>query len=776
MPEHNPMNKMDGVPVKEFTCTGLVRAYRMYRQMMQYPYLLDEMRTVFLNALTEKGIVDRMALEQEALKQLKENNCPIDEKYLQEYSDALIDLYFAGNFNEVEIENHINLARKQDRFQHLFRVVNTQGVTSRKIKKALKEFCEIPQGDLFISPGEAEGARVDLLRHFFGDHLTFLGIAKNHITIRDIDEILDNSYWNPRYAGKIGGKAAGMILAYKILLPRLQERDPELEQYLFTPESYYFNSGIFSDFIDYNNLHRFHTQKYKSREAIEEEYKSIANFFRESSFPPDVSEMFKEFLRKIGPHPLILRSSTLLEDNFGHAFSGKYDSIFVANQGELEHRLEEFIWGLKQVLMSIYAPAPILYRRDHNLLDFDERMSILVQKVVGRRYGDYFFPFAGGVAYSYNVYNWSPRINQKDGLVRLVLGLGTRAVNRVGADYPRMIPLSHPLLRPEVDADQINKYSQKLVEVLNLRTGELEEMSYRDLMKQFDIPDMYYAVSMNREGHLAPPMFKNGDLDPDKACITFENFLTKTPFVNLMKKILSRLEKDYGGPVDIEFAWDDEKLYLLQCRSLPLREELKQIDIPQDIPKEEILFTNNRGVKNSVTKDIEYIVFVDPKTYGRLASRDEKLAVGQAVSRLNRVLENKRYALFGPGRWGSNDINLGVKVGYGDINRCLILGEISFEEHGSTPEVSYGTHFFNDLVEAQIVPIAIFPDETGTIFSRDFMLQAPNQLSSLAPEFDACADVVHVIHIPDCTDGRLLQVYQDGKEQWGIGFFASRGE
>jgi hypothetical protein len=776
MPELNLEQKGQVTIAKEISCTVLIRAYRMYRHMMRYPHLIGEMRTIFLNALTERGIIDRAGMEREALRMLEEENSPINENNLQEYTGVLIDLYFARNFNDVEIENHINLARKEDRFQHLFRVVNTQGVTSRKIKRALKEFCEIPPGDLFISPGEAEGVRVALLSHFFTDQLGFIGIAKNHITIRDIDEIIDNSYSDPRYAGKIGGKAAGMILAYSILLPRLQERDPELQRYVTLAESYYFNSGIFADFIDYNGLQRFHSHKYKSREAIEEEYKSLAHLFRGASFPPDVVEIFRQFLKKVGEHPLILRSSTMLEDNFGHAFSGKYDSIFIANQGELETRLEEFIWGLKQVLMSIFAPAPILYRRDHNLLDFDERMSVLVQKVVGRRYGDYFFPFIGGVSYSYNVYNWSPRIKREDGLVRLVLGLGTRAVNRVGGDYPRMIPLSHPLLRPEVGADKINKYSQKLVEVLNLKTGELEEISYPDLMKRIALPDLYYAVSINRDGHLSPPMFKGEHLDPDRVCLTFDNLLTKTPFAGLMKKILGKLEKAYGSPVDVEFAWDDDKLYLLQCRTLPLEEELEKIVIPKDIPQEEVLFINNQGVRNSIIKEIEYIVYVDPKAYGRLLSRDEKLAIGQVVSRLNRALEKKRYALFGPGRWDSNDINLGVRVGYGDINRCLILAEISFEEHGSTPEVSYGTHFFNDLVEAQIVPIAIFPDQAGTIFNADFLLQVPNQLASMAPEFAAYASVVHVIHVPACTGGRLLQVYQDGQEQRGVGFFAHRAK
>src|SRR4030042_3300315 len=137
----------------------------------------------------------------------------------------------------------------------------------------------------------------------------------------------------------------------------------------------------------------------------------MALLVEKAAFPPDLVEQFKGFLDNVGEHPLILRSSSFLEDNFGYAFSGKYDSVFRANQGDPGKRLTEFIRGLKQVHMSTFGPAPILYRMDHDLLDFDERMSVLVQKVTGRRYGDYFFPFAAGVAYSRNTYRWTPRIN-----------------------------------------------------------------------------------------------------------------------------------------------------------------------------------------------------------------------------------------------------------------------------------------------------------------------------------------------------------------------------
>jgi hypothetical protein len=536
------------------------------------------------------------------------------------------------------------------------------------------------------------------------------------------------------------------------------------------PESYYFSSGIFSDFLDYNNLDQFHSQKYKSREQIEEEYKNISALFKQSSFPPDTVENFREFLEKIGEHPLILRSSSFLEDNFGYAFSGKYDSFFVTNQGDIQTRLNEFIWGLKQVHMSTFGPGPILYRRNHNLLDFDEKMSVLVQKVVGRRFGDYFFPVAAGVGFSYSSYTWTSRIKKEDGLVRLVFGLGTRAVDRIGEDYARMIHLSHPLLRPEVEAQQIMKYSQKIVDVLNLKTGEMESIPHNTLLKEISHPDLYLTVSINQDGHLSAPMFKGQPINPVGTCLTFENLLSKTVFPSLMKKMLRQLQDAYGRPVDIEFAWDDEHLYILQCRSLAVSQDIGEVELPKDLPQEQIIFTNNHVVSNTIVPDIEYIVYVCPRCYERLSTYDEKFAIGRVVSRLNRLLHDKRFALFGPGRWGSNDINLGVRVGYEDINHTLILGEVAFAREDYTPEVSFGTHFFNDLVEAQIAPVAIFPDQTDTIFNEKFFMESPNQLSSLAAEFESHQTVVHVIHVPSSGDGFFLQVYQNNEAQEGIGF------
>ena len=754
----------------------LLKTYRLFRKMSQYPNLMGLMHSTFMEVLEQKGIITREKLYQRAVEELKADGLPDTEVNRLEYVEGLVDYYVANNFSPSEIENYINLARKRDRSQTLSMVANRDQASALEVIKAVREFCDIPMGEVYISREEAEGIRVALLTRFFSSQLPFIRIAKNHITIRDIDSILQRTLLSRKRPGKLGGKAAGMIVAHKILLPLLEKHDPELEEYIEVPDTWFLNSGVFSEFLDRNNLYLFHTFKYKDREAIEKEFEGIEEKFKYASFAPEVVEDFKKILEEIGEHPIIIRSSSLLEDSFGLAFSGKYLSVFLANQGDIETRLSQFIFGLKRVFASTFGPDPILYRRDHDLLDYDERMAMVVQKVVGRRYGDYFIPFASGVMFSRNVHPWNPKIRKEEGLVRLVFGLGTRAVDRVGSDYPRMIPLSHPLLRPEVTADQIRKYSQKQVDVINLKKGIFETVDFRTLSSEVEPSELFYAVSIQDDGHLAAPLFKTQDYQGKELCLTFDNLLTKTKFVHLTKRVLSQVESAYGRPVDIEFAWEGNKLFVLQCRSLSTRKELEEVTVPEDVPPEQVLFSTTASLTNTMVSDLEYIVYVDPKAYDRLETLEKKMKIAGIVNLLNKHFTGKRYALMGPGRWGSNDINLGVKVTYSAINNTRLLVEIAFAKEGYTPEVSYGTHFFQDLVEADISIMPLFPDDPGGFLNEKFLLESENMLKRVAPEVNELEDVVRVIHVPSVRQGHYLQVYLDSLHQKGVGFFGPKDE
>jgi len=746
-----------------------IKGYRLFKQIARFPDLLPQMRSTFLDVLVERSVLTREDLPGIVSRAMAADGVPETDSSRAEYTETVLDLMFASILTPEEVENWVNLVRKRDRCQELGRAVSTEHTKPEVIWKALREFCDIPKGELYISREEAEGIRVALLSHYISSQLPFIGIAKNHVTIRDIDTVLEHTIGHVRYPGKLGGKSAGMIVAQKILLPILSERDPDFEKYITVPDTWYISSGVMSDFIDRNHFYGFHTHKYRDRDAIDEEYQRVGGLFEKASFPPDVVEDFRGLMRQIGDHPIIVRSSSYLEDSFGLAFSGKYQSIFLANQGDEDARLAAFIRGVKTVLASMYGPDPIIYRRDHGLLDYNERMAMIVQKVVGHRHGDWHFPLAAGVLYSSNSWVWNPRIRKQDGLVRLVFGLGTRAVDRVGGDYPRMIPLSHPTLRPEVTPEQIYKYSQKMVDAINLRSGQLETIDLRTLAAEAPHPDLYLAVSLTADGDMKAPLFRTQELPPSSLCLTFENLLTKSAFVPLVKKVLASVQGAYGRPVDMEFAWDDNKLYILQCRSLSMRREMEKVILPVGVKDDDTLFLTQSGLSNALITDIEYVVYVDPRAYDQVPTAERKLKVAWAVGQVNKRLAGKRYALMGPGRWGSNDMNLGVRVSYADINATRLLVEIAFARDGYTPEVSYGTHFFQDLVEADIAIMPLYPDNKGCRLNEELLLKSHNSLVDMGNGLADLADVVHVVNIPAVRPGTYLHVFLDGDSQRGLG-------
>jgi pyruvate,water dikinase len=354
----------------------------------------------------------------------------------------------------------------------------------------------------------------------------------------------------------------------------------------------------------------------------------------------------------------------LLEDRFGTAFSGKYKSLFLPNQGTKRERLEAMLDAIAEIYASVFGPDPIAYRRERGLTDLHEEMGILIQEVVGRRVGRYFFPAFAGVAFSNNEFRWSPRLEREDGLVRLVPGLGTRAVDRVGDDYPVLLVPAKPQLRANSTVDEILRYAPRCLDALNLETRRFETVEIDALLKEYgeELPWLDRVFSV----YEPPDVLRRASnllCDPkrDKLVATFEGLVAKTPFLEQLRGILELLEHALDTPVDIEFACDGDSLYLLQCRPQSYGVESAPAPIPVDIAEERILFSAQKHVSNGALPPVTHIVYVDPEGYSSLGSREEMLAVGRAVGQLNKVLPKRQFILLGPGRWGSRgDIKLGV--------------------------------------------------------------------------------------------------------------------
>ncbi|NOX59621.1 MAG: pyruvate, phosphate dikinase, partial [Planctomycetes bacterium] len=530
-------------------------------------------------------------------------------------------------------------------------------------------------------------------------------------------------------------------------------------------------SDLIDRFLELNHLTGYQSLKYKTTDEIRHEYPLVKGVFRNSDFPVEIVQQMRAMLREIGTHPLIVRSSSLLEDRIGSAFSGKYASVFVANQGTLEVRLQALLVAISEVFASTMAPDPIAYRRERNLLDYHEDMGVLIQKVVGQQVGPYFAPAFAGVAFSRNEYRWSPRIKREDGLLRLVMGLGTRAVDRVGREHPRMVALGAPTLRPTTSDQVVAQTSQRTIDVINLEMNCLESIDIEELLALDDnVPRLDQIVSVFEDGSLSIPTGTRISASSSQLCVTFDKLLGRTTFAEAMHRILVRLEEAYGFPVDVEFAHDGEKLYLLQCRALASQRDVESVQIPSDLPQEHIVFSADKYVRTGLLSDIEYVVYVDPAAYDEIETHDRRIEVARVVGKINRALAKNRFVLVGPGRWGSNDIRLGVKVGYADINETCMLIEVARSKAGYTPEVSFGTHFFQDLVEADIGYLPLYPDDPKIIFNDAFFDGSENALASMLPQAEAFSEIVRVIHVPTVSAGMKLHIAMNGEQDEALAF------
>jgi len=227
-----------------------------------------------------------------------------------------------------------------------------------------------------------------------------------------------------------------------------------------------------------------------------------------------------------------------------------------------------------------------------------------------------------------------------------------------------------------------------------------------------------------------------------------------------------------GVPVDIEFAYDGTELYILQCRPQSSSPENRPAPIPKDLPEHSILFTANKYAGNGIIQDISHVVLVDPDKYSALDSIEQMQMIGRIVGKLNKILPKHKFILLGPGRWGSRgDIKLGVNVTYSDINNASMLIEIARKKGNYTPDVSFGTHFFQDLVEAGIRYLPLYPDEEGAQFNDEFVNRADNILTELVPEVSEFEQVIKVIDVEKSTQGKHLTIRMNSDLDEAVAYF-----
>ncbi|TFG37976.1 MAG: GAF domain-containing protein, partial [Syntrophobacterales bacterium] len=440
-------------------------------------------------------------------------------------------------------------------------------------------------------------------------------LVKDNFSLEDLLRIRERLIGT----GFLGGKTGGMLLARKILELDKSSNWPEI---LEEHDSFYIGSDVFYTYLVQNNWWKLRMEQ-KTKGGYFKAARILRDKMKGGNFPDEVKEQFFRMLEYFGQSPIIGRSSSLLEDSFGNAFAGKYESIFLVNQGTPEERYTQFENAVRTIYASTMNEDALTYRMQRGLEGADEQMALLVQRVSGSHHKNYYFPDIAGVGISYNTFVWNKEMDSKAGMLRIVFGLGTRAVNRVEGDYPRIVALDLPLLKPHAGMEDTRKFSQRDVDLLDLVQNNLKTKSLLTLSGEG------LDIKMDRIGvrdHETDQKIRELGIKGQQAWIlTFDDFLSGTQFTDVMHKMLKKLETIYDYPVDIEFTanfTDEEgfKVNLVQCRPLQTQGEGKRVEIPKHVEKDKIFFQfEGNFFGGGIMESVDRIIYVDPAKYTKLS-------------------------------------------------------------------------------------------------------------------------------------------------------------
>jgi hypothetical protein len=750
------------------------KTLRIYLALAQYPILRMQIRARMRRVIFERGVITQQDFEAEVRQQAIQSqkrealNDPISEEpadvwelRLTRLRDHLTDFYFAYNLPYELFEQIVRdtLAERGAPVRDMQVSFNAELAPQYMLFEQAAAIENLPAEERTIAEPHLREIMVVLIRTLISDQLAYVNIAKDWLTIQDLRQIQQNKIGS----GKIGGKAAGMLLARRILE---SVASPELNARISIPESYFLGADVTYAFMAMNNLMHWNDQKYKAEANIRSEYPQIVEDFLAGKFPRETLDELRTLLDKVGKQPLIVRSSSLLEDNFGTSFAGKYISLFCPNQGTAEQNLQQFTQAIQRIYASILNPDAILYRRSKGLQDYDERMAILIQVVQGEQVGRYFLPHGAGVAFSRNQYRWNPQIRREDGFIRLVWGLGTRAVERVGNDYPRLVALSHPLLHPEATPGLINLYSQHFVDLIDLQDNQLKSLPVEEVLSN-KYPPLRYIAQIFNDDYMTP--IRSNILDESSLVITYDELFRRTTLASNFRQLLGKLEEHYHSPVDTEFTLQMADPYsshpevdicILQCRPQSHFKESK-VRLPPSVNPLDVIFSTQRLVPAGHVTGITHVIFVTPEGYFSLTTQAERAYIGRLVSQLNAKLASFIFITIGPGRWGTINPDLGVPITYGDIYNTRALVELAGRGSIAVPEPSFGTHFFQDLVEANIFPLAIFLEDPEVQFNHPFFYATRNMLSEFLPEAREYSETVRLIEVTSFRPGYHLELIMD---------------
>ena len=299
-------------------------------------------------------------------------------------------------------------------------------------------------------------------------------------------------------------------------------------------------------------------------------------------------------------------------------------------------------------------------------------------------------------------------------------------------------------------------------------------------MLQPGYPALRYIAQLEQDGYFTTPRSRVLESEIPALALTYDELLRRTPFAEMLSRLLRLLEDNYHGAVDVEFTVQVSepralqpgvKISLLQCRPQSYLLGEAAVQLPAQVAEADLVFDTHFTVPQGCLRGIRYVVFIPPEAYFALPTPQQRRQLAGQINRINTALAGQPFICVGPGRWGTVNTDLGVYVSYADICNARALVELAGKGIGPAPEPSLGTHFFQDLMEAQIYPLAICFDHPATRFNRSFFYDTPNCLAEVLP--GEPASVIRLIDVSCCRPGQALELVMDDEHGQAIAHLVS---
>ncbi len=520
--------------------------------------------------------------------------------------------------------------------------------------------------------------------------------------------------------GSLGGKARG--LGFINTLINDYDITNKFEDILiFVPSAVVLGTDIFDEFLESNKLKEFAINCTNDTEITRK-------FLEAKVFPEKALGDLAAFL-DIVDSPLAIRSSSLLEDSQYHPFAGVYQTYMIPNDNKNPLlRLNQLLNAVKKVYASTFYQSAKEYIKLTSYRSEEEKMAVVIQKMIGSERNGKFYPNFAGVAKSYNFYPIKPQTSE-DGIVNVALGLGKTVVD--GGKSVRFCPKYPTDLIQFYSASDSFKHSQKEFFALELNASDnLDDITHDTLTKKYELEEAEKDGTLHFIGSTYSAdndIIYEGIARPGIRIITFSQILKYKifPLPDIIDLLLDMAAWGMGSPVEIEFAvningnGNHKEFGLLQMRPLVLHQEMEELSIEEtDFSK--ILCKSNQVLGHGTIENIQDVVFVDLRKFKRETSR----IVAQEISQYNSELFSEQipYLLIGVGRWGSLDPWLGIPVEWEQISGARVIIEADLPDMDISP--SQGSHFFQNLTSFMVGYFTVASNKKDTYLDWDWLFSS----------------------------------------------------